>query len=410
MPDSKRVGYCWSERKGQKINVEELAENFAQNGYEFVKIDLDKDLEQQGPFDAIIHKLSDLLYQIDTDEQARHQIKAFENFIEAHPEIIVIDQLKNVSKILDRYHQYKIIKESDLAKEDGVFTPTFVEMTSTNVDENLHKLEAANVKFPFVCKPLRAQGTRFAHKMSIIFDENSLQSINPPCVAQTFINHNARLYKLFIIKDKYFVIERPSIKNFKPDKHYETVHFDSHDISKPYSSSSLIELDEDERSNPIIEPEKERLDRIVKVMFEELGLYLLGIDVIIENETGRYAIIDMNTFPGYDGVDNFPGQFCRILVDEIKQARMAYYQANSSAKDHHQQQVHSNNNGIYTNIDFDSGIDTSDSCDEKKNPPRSNRLDQNPPTKFYKKQRWHQQQQLNSMAENNPINNNNNSQ
>lgn len=260
MPDSKRVGYCWSERKGQKINVEELAENFAQNGYEFVKIDLDKDLEQQGPFDAIIHKLSDLLYQIDTDEQARHQIKAFENFIEAHPEIIVIDQLKNVSKILDRYHQYKIIKESDLAKEglihyfpfflliiyhcfaDGVFTPTFVEMTSTNVDENLHKLEAANVKFPFgnsihfhfinnsndlvfstVCKPLRAQGTRFAHKMSIIFDENSLQSINPPCVAQTFINHNARLYKLFIIKDKYFVIERPSIKNFKPDSKYSKI-------------------------------------------------------------------------------------------------------------------------------------------------------------------------------------------
>ncbi|XP_027198943.2 inositol-tetrakisphosphate 1-kinase-like [Dermatophagoides pteronyssinus] len=404
MSDSKRVGYCWSERKGQKINVEELAENFAKNGYEFIKINLDENLEQQGPFDAIIHKLSDLLYQIDTDEQARRQIKEFENYVEAHQEIVVIDQLKNVSKILDRYHQYKIIKESDLAKEDGVFTPTFVEMTSTNVDENLAKLEAAHVKFPFVCKPMRAQGTRFAHKMSIIFDENGLHSISPPCVAQTFINHNARLYKLFIIKDKYFVIERPSIKNFKPDQHYETVHFDSHDISKPYSSSSLIELDEDERSNRIIEPEKERLDRIVKVMFEELGLYLLGIDVIIENETGRYAIIDMNTFPGYDGVENFPQQFCGILVDEIEKSRMAYRQANSNVNGHHQQQIHSNCNGTYTNVDFDSGIDTSDSCDEKKNPPRSNRIDQNPPAKFYKKQRWHQQQQhqvqqLNSVAE-----------
>lgn len=161
-------------------------------------------------------------------------------------------------------------------------------------------------------------------------------------------------------------------------------------------------MDEDERSNRIIEPEKERLDRIVKVMFEELGLYLLGIDVIIENETGRYAIIDMNTFPGYDGVDNFPGQFCRILVDEIEKSRMAYRKANFNANGHHQQQVHSNCNGIYTNVDFDSGIDTSDSCDEKKNPPRSNRLDQNPPAKFYKKQRWHQQhqaQQLNSVDE-----------
>lgn len=52
--------------------------------------------------------------------------------------------------------------------------------------------------------------------MSIIFDENGLKDIDPPCVAQTFINHNARLFKLFIVRDQYFVIERPSIKNFKP--------------------------------------------------------------------------------------------------------------------------------------------------------------------------------------------------
>jgi inositol-1,3,4-trisphosphate 5/6-kinase/inositol-tetrakisphosphate 1-kinase len=61
----------------------------------------------------------------------------------------------------------------------------------------------------------------------------------------------------------------------------------------------LTELDEnDEIRYPIREPEKERLDRIVKVVSDKLGLSLLGIDVIIENKTGRYAIIDMNAFPG----------------------------------------------------------------------------------------------------------------
>jgi len=79
----------------------------------------------------------------------------------------------------------------------------------------------------------------------------------------------------------------------------ETVHFDSHDISKPNSSSSLTELDENDGIRyPIREPEKERLDRIVNVVSNKLGLSLLGIDVIIENKTGRYAIIDMNAFPG----------------------------------------------------------------------------------------------------------------
>lgn len=80
---------------------------------------------------------------------------------------------------------------------------------------------------------------------------------------------------------------------------YETVHFDSHDISKPYSSSALTELDEEDvMTLNMVEPNKKRLDRIVKVITKELGLFLLGIDVIIENETGRYAIIDMNSFPG----------------------------------------------------------------------------------------------------------------
>lgn len=54
--------------------------------------------------------------------------------------------------------------------------------------------------------------------MWIVFEEDGLKSIKFPCIAQTFINHNARLFKLFTIKDKYFIVERPSIKNFKPDR------------------------------------------------------------------------------------------------------------------------------------------------------------------------------------------------
>lgn len=50
--------------------------------------------------------------------------------------------------------------------------------------------------------------------MCIIFNEDGLKDVDPPCVAQKFINHNAVLFKLFTIGDKYFMIERPSLKNF----------------------------------------------------------------------------------------------------------------------------------------------------------------------------------------------------
>lgn len=50
--------------------------------------------------------------------------------------------------------------------------------------------------------------------MAIIFSEEDLQDIKPPCVIQSFINHNAVLYKVFVVGDSYTVVERPSLKNF----------------------------------------------------------------------------------------------------------------------------------------------------------------------------------------------------
>lgn len=51
-------------------------------------------------------------------------------------------------------------------------------------------------------------------QMAIIFSEEDLNDVKPPCVIQSFINHNAVLYKVFVVGDSYTVVERPSLKNF----------------------------------------------------------------------------------------------------------------------------------------------------------------------------------------------------
>lgn len=51
-------------------------------------------------------------------------------------------------------------------------------------------------------------------QMSIIFSEEDLKGVKPPCVIQSFINHNAVLYKVFVVGDSYTVVERPSLRNF----------------------------------------------------------------------------------------------------------------------------------------------------------------------------------------------------
>lgn len=317
-----RIGYWWSEKKSQKLNTTELVALFAEKNCELVKIDLDRSIEEQGPFSLIVHKISDILVKADQgDAFAKKTISAFENYVRKHPQTVILDPLDNNRALLDRYEQYRLIEQSGLPKEGVVFTPPFVHLTSTNIDVNRGRVRRSKITFPLVCKPILAQGSTGAHQMCIIFNEAGLKDVKPPCVVQSFVNHNARLSKLFVIKDRYYVMERPSLKNFQAGDH-ETVFFYSHDISKPNSSSSLNVLDEEDNDDeqqkkaPLF-PNNDRLDRIVKIFSEKLGLTFYGIDIIIEKGTSRYAIIDMNTFPGYDGVENFLTIFRDVVYDAI---------------------------------------------------------------------------------------------
>lgn len=54
----------------------------------------------------------------------------------------------------------------------------------------------------------------FVLQMCLIFSEDSLADIRPPCVLQSFVNHGAVLHKVFVVGDRHFCVERPSLKNF----------------------------------------------------------------------------------------------------------------------------------------------------------------------------------------------------
>lgn len=51
-------------------------------------------------------------------------------------------------------------------------------------------------------------------QMCLLFGTASLADIHPPCVLQSFVNHGAVLYKVYVVGDKHCCVERPSIKNF----------------------------------------------------------------------------------------------------------------------------------------------------------------------------------------------------
>lgn len=43
--------------------------------------------------------------------------------------------------------------------------------------------------------------------------------------------------------------------------------------------------------------DEDKLAAIVRIVRERLSMDLVGIDVVIENTTGRYAVIDINVYP-----------------------------------------------------------------------------------------------------------------
>lgn len=204
----------------------------------------------------------------------------------------MIDPLPNVKKLLDRYSCYRTIHSTDLHSYN-IFTPNFCTLRSSDLNVLREDLKSANVTYPFICKPVLGQ----AHEMAIIFNDKGLLDVRTPCVAQSFIKHDAVLYKIFIIGDRHCCVERPSLKNFEPCDS-ETIYFDSGDVSRANSTSKLTVLDPDDIVTATSRPDDRILNIVALTLRKAFNVELLGVDVIVEKGTGRFAVIDANSYPG----------------------------------------------------------------------------------------------------------------
>ncbi|TDG98804.1 hypothetical protein EPR50_G00204470 [Perca flavescens] len=299
----RRVGYWLSEKKMKKLNFQAFADLCRKRGIEVVQLDLSQPLEEQGPLDVIIHKLTDLILEADqNDSQAVLLVQRVQDYIDAHPETIVLDPLPAIRTLLDRCKSYQLINRIETCMQDErICSPPFMVLNTECSPDVLEQIKRQGLTFPFICKTRVAHGTN-SHEMAIIFSEEDLKDVKPPCVIQSFINHNAVLYKVFVVGDSYTVVERPSLKNFPAGPaDREAIFFNSHNVSKPESSSDLTTR-ENVESQP---PSDDVIRELSRSLRQALGVSLFGIDVIINNQTGQHAVIDINAFPGYEGVPEF---------------------------------------------------------------------------------------------------------
>uniref|UniRef100_A0A4W5R5J4 Inositol-tetrakisphosphate 1-kinase n=1 Tax=Hucho hucho TaxID=62062 RepID=A0A4W5R5J4_9TELE len=274
----RRVGFCLSDKKRRQINLVAFAELCASHAVEVVEIDLSQPLESQGPFAVIVHKLSDVIVKAEYDSQSQQLLDNFQGYVSTHPHTVLLDPLPAMSQLLDRFASYRIMSQ-------------------------LHNSLRGTVQWPQFCKTRVAHGS-CSHDMSLIFSMAGLSEAHPPCVLQSFVNHGAVLHKVFVVGKDHFTVERPSLKNFPPGPYErKTIFFNSHEVSKPESCSHLTALDEKVPRMP--PPSGEAMVALVRELRAELGMALFGVDVIVNINTHTLTIIDINIFPGYEGVPQF---------------------------------------------------------------------------------------------------------
>ncbi|XP_053608592.1 inositol-tetrakisphosphate 1-kinase-like [Plodia interpunctella] len=327
----KTIGIWMSEKKSQKINWKELIHSCNNHGYNVVKMDLERPLEDQGQIDVFLHKLTDIIAAADQgDAKASAIINRVEQYLSNHPDISVIDPLDNVRILLNRYCYYSILQNEPSFHNQGIFTPTFAEFTTNNIELNAAIMRQRGVQFPVICKPTIAHGSKSAHEMVVIFNEKGLSVCRPPCVVQSFVNHNAVLHKVFLIGKRYHICKRPSLKNFHASEDLEPIFYSTGEVCKADSQSTLSILDPHDKADIRMTLNEEKIKHVIRVLRKEIGLLLAGFDIVLDNKTGNHAVIDINVYPSYD---NFPNFFEHLLdsIDETV-SRNKYNNGDSSLR------------------------------------------------------------------------------
>lgn len=170
----------------------------------------------------------------------------------------------------------------------------------------------------------------------MVGNEEGLDLVPTPVVLQEFYNHDGVLFKVYVLGDHIQVFRRNSLPNLGPN--VRNLVFDS---QQPYpsgrdfgtdegveagdgSGSSLQDLEEDrDPKTPIKNGEdggccggkqigvapRVSVDQIrlaASQLSEAFQLEIFGFDVIVDKATGDLVVVDVNYFPSFKEIPDFP--------------------------------------------------------------------------------------------------------
>lgn len=291
------VGYALAPKKQASFVQVSLLNTARDKGIDLIKIDVERLLIDQGPFDCVLHKF----YTEDWKQQLR-------DYSTKNPRSLIIDMPEAIERLHNRITMLELVTQLKIetsAESFGVPNQTVVYEAIPASEVNV---ESKGLKFPVIAKPLVADGSAKSHKMLLVFNNEGLNKLKPPIVLQEFVNHGGVIFKVYVVGDYVKCVKRKSL----PDVNEENLG----DLEGSLSFSQVSNLNTVERKDDkyYASTDLENADYPPMSLITEIAmglkkvtqLHLFNFDVIRDTKIGnRYLVVDINYFPGYAKMPNY---------------------------------------------------------------------------------------------------------
>ncbi|DBA81431.1 TPA: Inositol-tetrakisphosphate 1-kinase, variant 2 [Trebouxia sp. C0004] len=177
------VGYTMKPSRERNLASRGLLPLTAPHGVCFVPVDFGQPLEQQGPFDVMLHKATDELISRGPKQlpEFSARIASLAAYTKAHPETVLVDSLDTVHQVIDRQTLTVCLEEAATAARAQGFavqTPTSIQVDRLGPDaETRHLLAQSGIRLPCIVKPRVACGTPEAHQMAVVLQEDGFKDL-----------------------------------------------------------------------------------------------------------------------------------------------------------------------------------------------------------------------------------------
>ncbi|OWM88270.1 inositol-tetrakisphosphate 1-kinase 1 [Punica granatum] len=302
------IGYALLPKKQQSFIQDSLVAVACTRGIDLVKIDQERPLVDQGPFDCVLHKL----YGGDWRRQ-------LEDFRARNPGAVIVDAPDAIERLHNRISMLQVVSELKIESQTesfGIPNQIVIYDKETLFDEHAW----ASLKFPVIAKPLVADGSAKSHKMALIFNHDGLNKLKPPIVLQEFVNHGGVIFKVYVVGQHVKCVKRKSLPDVSEEK------LGSLEGSLSFSQVSNLATNErnDDKYYKLMHledtemPPQSLITDIARGLRKAMKLNLFNFDVIRDSRVGtRYLIIDINYFPGYAKMPSYETVLTDFFCDIV---------------------------------------------------------------------------------------------